>query len=467
MFIHRSSLLLYNPPQLNYGIAVTDVDNDGAFEIVVAGFGFPNLVLKWTGLGFENIAPESLADSRRQSIGLAAGDIDLDGQEELYVLNTDTFAGNKRFADRLFDNADGQWVDLFSLPMHQDVLNLTAGRSVACVDRFGEGRYGFFVANYGGPLCLYELDEDGRLHNMAASARLNRVSGGRSVLALPLITSRMDILVGNENGPNFLFRNGGDGTYLDVAEEMRIHDPVGNARGIAALDIDGDGLFDVVCGNWEGYHRLFMQGAGDAFEDVAPADMREPTHVRTVIAADFDNDGFEEIYFNNMGEQNRFFAQKDGVWRATDIGEAREPGGLGTGAAVGDFDGDGRLELIIAHGESGRQPLTLYHTAENHNHWLRVLPYTRYGAPARGSVVTLEAAGRKQIRAIDAGSGYLCQMEPVAHFGLGDVTQVERLNVRWLDGTTVTIESPEVDQILKIEYPVINNVGTATRPDRD
>jgi hypothetical protein len=452
MFVQRSSLLFRNPPQLNYGIAVTDVDDDGAFEIVVAGFGYANLVLKWTGSGFEDIAPQALADSRRQAIGIAAGDIDLDGQEELYILNTDTFAGNKRFADRLFDQADGQWVDLFSLPMHQSVLNLTAGRSVACVDRFGEGRYGFFVANYGGPMCLYELDEDGRLHDAAAPARLDKITGGRSVLALPLITSRMDIYVGNESGPNFLFRNGGDGTYLDVAEEMDIHDPVGNARGIAALDLNDDGLFDIVCGNWEGNHRLFMQIMGAPFEDMAPADLRTPTRVRTVIAADFDNDGYEEIFFNNLGEPNRLFAQKSGVWHVVDIGDALEPGGLGTGAAVGDFDGDGRLELIIAHGETGQQPLTFYHTRANSHHWLRVLPYTKYGAPARGAVVTLEAGGRKQIRAIDAGSGYLCQMEPVAHFGLGSISQVDRVTVRWLDGTTVTMDGPGVDQTLRVPY---------------
>jgi hypothetical protein len=239
---------------------------------------------------------------------------------------------------------------------------------------------------------------------------------------------------------------------------MRIHDPVENARGIAVLDANRDGLFDIVCGNWEGYHRLFVQGAGSPFEDMAPADLRTPSRVRNVIAADFDNDGYEEIFFNNIGEPNRLFGQRGGVWRAVDIGDALEPGGLGTGAAVGDFDDDGRLELMIAHGESGLQPLSYYHTGENDNHWLRVLPYTIYGAPARGAVVTLEADGQTQIRAIDAGSGYLCQMEPVAHFGLGQAGRVDRVSVRWLDGTAVTIDSPQVDQVIQVEYPVAKTV---------
>ena len=119
---------------------------------------------------------------------------------------------------------------------------------------------------------------------------------------------------------------------------------------------------------------------------------------------------------------------------------------------MGDFDGDGRLELLISHGESSAQPLSLYRPRLGaSNHWLRVAPRTVFGAPARGAVVRpsiqssihpsiplyhfhlhppprpyqvrLTAAGRTQLRVIDSGSGYLCQMEPVAHFGLGSVTE--------------------------------------------
>ena len=181
MFSDISRLLYHNPDQLNYGIAVTDIDDDGLFELIVAGFGFPNLVLKWDGASFRNVASFALADPQRQAIGVAACDIDGDGQEEIYILNTDTFAGQKRFADRLLDSVDGEWTDLFSLSSNRHVLNLTAGRSVAAVDRRGTGSYGFFVANYGGPLRLYELDEDGHLNDSASVANLALVTGGRSV----------------------------------------------------------------------------------------------------------------------------------------------------------------------------------------------------------------------------------------------------------------------------------------------
>lgn len=452
MFIDQSALLLDNPTQLNYGIAVTDIDGDGAFELIVAGFGERNLVLQWQGHGFVDIADATLADDGRQAIGVAAGDLDGDGREELYVLNTDRFAGRKRFADRLFDWQDG-WRDLFALPQNQDALNLTAGRSVAWVDRFGIGRYGCLVANYGGPIRLYEINSDGMLADVAPEAGLSFVTGGRGVVALPLVSERMDIFMANENSANFLFRNQGNGTFVDIATMAGVSDPYEHGRGIAVLDANSDGRFDLVYGNWEGPHRLYLQLEPGKFRDAAPAALAMPSRIRTVIAADFDNDGYEELFFNNIGQPNRLFGWRDSKWTAIDIGAALEPRGLGTGAAVGDFDNDGRLELVIAHGESAAQPLSLYHTVANTNYWLRVLPLTAQGAPARGAVVTLVAAGRMQMRTIDAGSGYLCQMEPVAHFGLGANPAIDFVEVRWLDGRSSKMIAPQPNQLLRVAYP--------------
>ena len=454
MFTDRSFLLTDNPAQLNYGIAVTDFDDDGAFELFVAGFGGQNLVLKWQGAGFADVADSVLADFGRQAIGVAAGDLDGDGREEIYVLNTDTFGGRKQFGDRLFDWQESGWHDLFSLPQNQDALNLTAGRSVAWIDRYGTGKYGCLVANYGGAMRLYELNADNMIADMAVTAGLAKVTSGRGIVSLPLVSERMDIFMANESGSNFLFRNQGDGTFVDIAAIAHISDSYEHGRGIAVLDANGDGRFDIVYGNWEGAHRLFIQQEPGKFRDMASQSMAMASRIRTVIAADFDNDGYEELFFNNIGQPNRLFGWREGKWTALTIGKALEPRGLGTGAAVGDFDGDGRLELVIAHGESGAQPLSLYHTIANTNSWLRILPLTAQGAPARGAIVTLVAGGRQQIRAIDAGSGYLCQMEPVAYFGLGKETQIDFVEVRWLDGKVFRLATPAVNQSIRVAYPL-------------
>lgn len=455
MFTDRSDLLLHNPPMLGYGICVTDIDDDGQFEFFVAGFGFPNRVLAWDGSRLVDRFDRNLSAYERQAIGVAAADMDGDGREEIYVLNTDTFAGPKRHGDHLFARREGEWLDLFTLPQNADVINRVAGRSVCALDRQGRGVYGFVVANYGGPMRLYERSTGDELFDYARKAGIDEVTGGRGVVSLPLVSppGRMDIFAGNENTANFLFVNEGDGTFTEYAEAMGVADPYENGRGIAVLDADGNGKFDLVVGNWQGEHRLFLQSPLGGFMDGATPEMSRPAAVRTVIAADFDNDGYEEILFNNIGEPNRLFGYRNGAWTRRDIGDAAEPQGLGTGAAVADLDGDGRLELLIAHGETDTQPLSLYHVPANSNNYLRVRPLTRSGAPARGAVVTLTTAERIQRRAIDAGSGYLCQMEPVAHFGLGVTMAVERIEVIWPGGANVTVVDPGINQTITVPYP--------------
>ncbi len=458
MFIDRSELIKDNFAQLHYGVAVVDVDNDGEFELFVAGYGAANRVLKWNGFAFIDIADPTLADIERQAIGVAAADLDGDGREEIYVLCTDVYEGRKRFGDRLFDfqssnySGLGGWVDLFDLPQNADSLNLTAGRSVLALDRDGNGRYGFFVANYGGPMRLYELDSEGFLADCAPQADLALVTGGRGVIAAPLVSEALDIFAANERGANFLFQNQKDGTFENVAALWGVADEQENGRGVSLFDEDG--RFGIIYGNWQGAHRLMRRGQ-DRYYDDAPPEMAAPSRIRTVIAADFDNDGELEVFFNNIGEPNRLFGRRSGAWIQLPIGDALDPFGLGTGAAIGDFDGDGRLELLISHGESAPQPLSFFQTADQGNYWLRILPLTPQGAPARGATVALRANGRIYRRIIDCGSGYLCQMEPVAHFGLGKSEAVESVRVCWLDGRSLVIENPLANQLLRVPYPVV------------
>lgn len=452
MFTDHSDQLFDNPPQLNYGLSVADVDGDGAFELLVAGFGFPNKIMKWTGDGFRDHTPELLKDSKRKAISIAAADIDGDGLEEIYVLNSDTFGGPKQYGDRLYDHDGDRWADLFALRMNFEVMNLTAGRSVIAVDRKGTGFYGLYVANFGGPIRLYELDMDGRMADVAHEAGVDLVTGGRGGIALPLLGDYMDIYAVNELGPNFLFRNRGDGTFEEVAELFNLDDPDQNGRGVAVLDANDETQFGIVYGNWEGPHRLFIWD-GERYIDEAPPEMQQASRVRSVIAADFNNDGHQEVFFNNIGEANRLFARRRGDWYEIPIGSAAEVDGLGTGATVGDFDKDGRLELIISHGESGMQPLTRHIAEENDNNYLRIMPLTQFGAPARGAIVRVTCGGRTQIRCLDAGSGYLCQMEPVAHFGLGAESEVEKVTIHWPDGTQHEIASPTINQLHRVKHP--------------
>ncbi len=463
MFTDLSAALAHNPPARHYGVAAVDLG--GAVAFVVAGHGFPNRVLAWDGGRLRDVAHPDLADADRQAIGVAAGDLDGDGREEIYVLNTDTYSGPKRHADRLFKaRPDGGWDDLFARPENRPARNLAAGRSVAVIDRRGVGRYGFVVANYGKPMRLYELGPAGVLTDLAPPLGLALTTGGRGLLPAPLFGDATDLFCANEHGPNFLFRNLGDGTFEETATRHGVADPDEHGRGVTAVDAGG-GRLGLCWGNWEGPHRLMARRPDGTFLDRATMGLAFPSAVRTVIAADFDNDGHDELFFNNIGEANRVFRLRAGGGGAADPygafetamldpGDALLPFGLGTGAAVADVDGDGVLELLIAHGESGEQPLSLF-KARNAagNGWLRVRPLTRFGAPARGATVRLESAGRRSARAVCGGSGYLCQMEPVAHFGLGPAPRADRVTVTWPDGAAVVLDDPGVNRTVVVAYP--------------
>ena len=91
-----------NVPRLSYGVAVTDFNNDGKMEFIVTGFRYPNLALSYENGSYTNInSSELFADEKRSSIGVVACDVDQDGYEEIYFLNTDTYSGTKKYSDRL------------------------------------------------------------------------------------------------------------------------------------------------------------------------------------------------------------------------------------------------------------------------------------------------------------------------------------------------------------------------------
>ena len=434
-----------NQKRLSYGISVTDFNKDGKFEFIVTGFKFPNLILSHKNGYLENINTNNLfADQTRSTIGVAACDIDNDGFEELYFLNTDTYSGQKQFSDRLLDN-NKNIIDLFQLDKNLRSLNLTAGRSVVCVDRNGDGKYGIYVANYGGPTRFYELKK-GSIVDQAPLLKINRITGGRAVVAGHILSKYMDIFAANERGPNFLYKNE-NSTFKDVAESLGVEDTFENGRGTTLTDFLYRGKLDIVSGNWNGEHRIFLNNK-NKFNDIANSEFKIPSRVRTIISADFDNDGFDEIFVNNIGEPNKLFKiLSDGELKQIQLSNGLEPLGLGTGAAVADIDNDGILELLVSHGESGLQPLSLYKAnIKKPFKFLRILPKTTYDAPARGATVILNTNMRNHAKTIDAGSGYLCQMEPVAHYGLRNGEKVNSVTIKWTDGSSDNFNIDELNK---------------------
>ena len=432
-FKNITNLIENNTDRLSYGVSVADINNDSKFEFIVAGFRYPNLALGFRDGVLKNLINDSIfSDEKRSTIGVASCDIDQDGIEETYFLNTDTYSGEKKYSDRLL-NFNKEITDLFELPKNQKNLNLTAGRSVVCVDRKGVGKYGLYVANYGGPTRFYELNND-LIRDIAPDLKIDKITGGRAVVAGHILGNKMDIFAANERGPNFLYFNDKDQFY-NVSTEYNTDDVLQNGRGTTLSDFLYRGSLDIINGNWEGFHRIFVNNE-TTFNDMASKEFRIPSRIRTIISADFDNDGYDEIFMNNIGEPNKLFKiLENGKISQIKISNALEKNGLGTGAAVADIDNDGILELLISHGESGPQPLSLFKSNIKNKKFLRIAPKTTYGAPARGATVILVTNKRKHAKTIDAGSGYLCQMEPVAHYGFRKNEIIKNVIIKWTDGS--------------------------------
>ena len=317
---------------------------------------------------------------------MASCDIDQDGFEEIYFLNTDTYSGEKKYSDRLIDFVDNEFIDLFELSINKENLNLTAGRSVVCVDRNGDGAYGIYVANYGGPTRFYEK-KGNKIVDKAKDLGIDKITGGRAVISGNILSGRSDIFAANERGKNFLYFNT-NGEYTEIASDYSIDDPYENGRGTALSDLYYRGRLDILSSNWQGPHRAYAL-KNNEFIDIANNNFQTPSRIRTIISADFDNDGYDEIFMNNIGEPNKLFKiLENGRFQQIQINNALEYNGLGTGAAVADIDDDGILELLISHGETGYQPLTLYKANVEKNNFLRIKPLNVYGAPARGATVT-------------------------------------------------------------------------------
>ena len=435
-FVDISDKIEDNPSLRRYGLASVRIQ--GETRIFVTGYGGPNALMKWEEGSLVSDTPENLKDSDTNAIGAAGCDIDGDGQEEIYVLTTgDQYGGRKDTRDRLYDLQNGSWVDLFE---DSNVTNRYSGRSVAC--HYSPQGYSFFVARYAGPMQMITMN-DNSLEDIAPRYNMDRTTGGRSIVNVPRNGS-VDLFVGNERGQNFYYNRSGDG-YEEIAEELGLADVSLPARGVTVYDRGEDGDLDLAVSNWNSENKIYKRGS-DGFTDVTSEDFSSRGPARSLMAEDFDNDGNTSIYLNNIASRqkapNRFFNSRG---EEITIGDASEPQGLGTGATVTDINGDGTLEMVLAHGETGSQPLTMY-KIPNDNPSLRIQPLWKSGAPARNALVKVDG----KVKSVDGGSGYLNQMEPWAHFG--NISTPVNATVMFPDGRQkskklqnqrVTIEHPE------------------------
>ncbi len=511
------------PETMGGGCAFLDFDNDGHQDILlINGTYWPdaaapeNRPLPTMGLyrndgsgRFENVTAGSGLDVSLMGMGVAVGDIDNDGNVDVFI----TCVGG----NRLFRNDGGRFVEVTEAA---GVGGDSKDWSVAAgfFDADNDGDLDLWVCNYirwsreidfavdyrltgigrayGAPMnfegahsTLYMNNGDGTFSDVSESAGLyvnNPATGvpmGKALGLCFLDLNRdglMDVIVANDTVQNFVFLNKGGNRFEEIGAETGIaFDAMGNstgAMGIDAAHVRNDASYAVAIGNFANEMTSFYVAGNDplAFTDVAVAEgVGGPTRAALsfgVFFFDFDLDGRLDLLqcnghledeINKVQPSQHYEQPAQLFWNAgpeakacfTEIpaaalGDLAQPI-VGRGAAYADIDGDGDLDVLLTQARG--RPLLLRNDQALNHHWLRLrLIGTRGNRDAIGAVVELEAGGVMQRRMVMPTRSYASQVELPVTFGLGRSDRIDRLEVHWTDGVIETLPPPEVDRTIMI-----------------
>ena len=344
----------------------------------------------------------------------------------------------------------------------------------SCPDAYGQPIHcppGQFTPQ---PDLLFRNNGDGTFTDVSKEAGLDLPGGDGLGLAIADFDDdgKLDLFVANDAAPNFLFRNRGRLQFEEVGTTAGVaYDGSGRATasmGVVAEDLDGDHRIDLFHTNFinEGSTLLHNLGGGQFSDETARSGLSAPSRPVTgfgTAALDVDNDGLLDLFAANGHVDDRPWinhpmAQPPHLYRAASPGkfELAPPSvapyfarrAVGRGAAAGDLDNDGRVDLVVVHRD---QPVSLLRNTTPGGHWVGLrLIGTRSGKSPVGACVTCRAGGRTAVRWRTSGTSYLAANDPRLWFGLGTAQVIDRLEVRWPSGVVQSWTDLAADRILEL-----------------
>ncbi len=419
------------------GVVAADYDADGWPDLFVTAFG-SNLLYRNRGDGtFENLAPHLGIEAPGWNTGAAFFDADGDGDLDLYVAAyLDSTLEDVLAARRTLD-----W---------QGIEKVAAGP-------FGmKGAADHFFLSDGG-----KRFTDG---TEAAGLRDRALAFGFGVRAADFDDDGdLDLYVANDSDANYLYRNEGGGRFTEIGVWSGAGlDDNGAAQagmGVTVGDATGDGVLDIFVTNFsQDFSTLYVGQGGGLFEDRSEeTGVGPPTYMPMswgTAFADFDNDGDLDLVVANGHIYPQIDAHPEVLGHFRQRNLLLENRGTGTplfvdvtgeagpgfqviassrGLAVGDYDNDGDVDILITNLDA---PPTLLRNDSRSGSWLTVIcDLPNGGRNPIGTKVLVTAGGRTQQRDIASGDSYLSSGDPRPHFGLGSAPIVDRVEVRWPDGT--------------------------------
>ena len=486
------------------GLAFIDYDNDGLPDLfVLSGEGGTNRMYHNEGKSrFRDVTRDARLESSGWAQGVCSGDYDNDGFTDLFV----TYWGQ----NHLYRNVKGKYFDDVTENAHlkQTTMRFNTGCSFVDIDR--DGHLDLFVANYleynpattpkpgANPYCfyrgvavacgprglpfahnlLYRSNGDGTFADISETSGIAEPTGH---YALGVLTADFnedglpDIYVACDQTPSLLYMNKGGGKFEEEAVLRGVAFD-GNGKemsgmGVDAADYAGDGRQSIFRTNFsDEFETLYRNRGGGNFDDVT-LDSGLGRNTRYVGWGtgffDFDNDGWDDLLLVNghvfpevdsLGldihyKDRAILYHNQGGGKFRDISERAGPGILekhsSRGAAFADIDNDGTLEIAVNN--QNEPPSLLQQAAPARNHWVLInLVGKQSNRSGIGSKVTVTARGRRQTAEVRSGGSYLSQNDLRLHFGLGNATTIDAIQIDWPSGKKQLLNQQKADRVLTI-----------------
>ena len=438
------------------GVSIADYDNDGWPDIYVSNFGKNRLYHNNHDGTFTDVAEKAGVALGNWSTGSTWGDYDGDGRLDLFV------PGYIHY-DMANQPSSGNPGASFSFCQFR-------GEDVMCGPRGLKGE----------PDHLFHNNGDGTFTDVSEKAGVADKSayyGLASAFVDVNNDGKPDLLVANDSTPNYLYINKGDGTFEDAsyASGYALNE---NGRetasmGIGIGDYQNNGLLDIYNTTFsDDYNPLYRNDGNANFTDISyQMGIAEPTIPFLGWGnafLDYDNDGWKDIVISNghvypavdrmawgtsWAQRPLLFRNVEG--KKFDLVPAVEGTGLakvaiGRGLAVGDLFNDGKLDVVINVLDGN--PVLLRNVNPDKHHWieLKLVGGPKSPRDAVGATVYLTAGGKKQRGDVISGASYASSHDQRIHFGLGDATTIDAVEVHWPSGAIEKFSIPKVDQIVTV-----------------
>jgi len=495
------------------GVAVFDYDADGWMDIFLvngstledlkAGKCHPGKLYHNNHDGtFTDVTAKSGINHCGWGFGVAVGDYDNDGKEDLYITYLDG-------AVLYHNNGDGTFIDVTAKAGVGNAGHW--GTSAAFGDYDNDGYLDLYVANYvdldlnhlpefgQGPFCqyrgipvscgprglkggrdrLYHNNGDGTFTDVTEKLKIDPNSYyGLGVLWLDYdLDGCLDLYVANDSTPSMLYHGDCKGGFTEVGIEAGVaYSADGREQagmGIDSADYDNDGWPDIAKANFsDDTNNLFHNDHSGEFTDLAGPANFGPVSIPFlgfgVKFLDLDNDGWKDVFVANghvnpQVDQHSFgvtYAERPLLFRNLKNGKFEEIGRqagasmarhyVARGAASADFFNDGSEDLLVSVLDDS--PLLLRNKTAPTGHWLRIKTIgVHSNRDGFGSRVELKAGGLTQTTEVRANSSFESASDPRVHFGLGQATQADSIVIRWPSGTVDRLGPQAADQEIVVE----------------